>query len=238
MTDVDFHRVLSQLKDMDFKGRISPYLTNEPLLDPRIYGFMRDIRNRFPHNVIFINTNGDALKSLEVWKDLIESGVDAVHLNCYDGKEEWLRLRASLSTLAQLFPQVQLHEHGTLRLLPKPTGKCHIKAVWIPTAAPGFWNRGGHVKGVTPRGKRANGRTCGFPYTQMYINYQGKAVLCCSDWKSEVIMGDVHQTTLKDIWDGEQYRWYRRMLADGRSQELPLCQNCNRIVHEQDSVPL
>ena len=40
--------VLDQLAAMEYHGRISPYLMNEPLLDDRIFEIIARIRARFP----------------------------------------------------------------------------------------------------------------------------------------------------------------------------------------------
>ena len=46
----------------------------------------------------------------------------------------------------------------------------------------------------------------------MYVNYQGEAVLCCNDWRFEVVMGDTATSTLGDIWQNAKYQAYRHHL--------------------------
>ncbi|MDH3704563.1 MAG: SPASM domain-containing protein, partial [Acidimicrobiia bacterium] len=40
---------------------------------------------------------------------------------------------------------------------------------------------------------------CGAPFGYMFIGYDGKYYLCCSDWKKEVPMGTVHDRSLVDV---------------------------------------
>jgi hypothetical protein len=40
-------------------------------------------------------------------------------------------------------------------------------------------------------------------------------------------LGDVNTTSLQAVYTGERYRAYRRALAEGRAQELPLCAGCD-----------
>ena len=61
----------------------------------------------------------------------------------------------------------------------------------------------------------------------MYINAFGKAILCCSDYKFEVVMGDVNKESLEDIWNGKKYKEYRNKLKKGTREGLKLCKVCN-----------
>ena len=56
-----YQRIIEQLHDLRFAGRISPYLMNESLLDKRLPELIAFTRERCPDSWIAINTNGDAL---------------------------------------------------------------------------------------------------------------------------------------------------------------------------------
>jgi radical SAM protein with 4Fe4S-binding SPASM domain len=86
-----------------------------------------------------------------------------------------------------------------------------------------FNNRGGLVD----VGGDECGGMCLRPFQQMYIDYDGKAVLCCSDYKREVIMGDVIEDGLWGVWNNDKYAKYRKWLRRGRRDKLRLCKMCN-----------
>jgi radical SAM protein with 4Fe4S-binding SPASM domain len=67
---------------------------------------------------------------------------------------------------------------------------------------------------------------CPRPFQQMYVNYRGEAVLCCNDWRFEVIMGDTAAASLDAIWQNDKYRAYRRQLQR-RNRAMPLCATCD-----------
>jgi len=87
-----------------------------------------------------------------------------------------------------------------------------------------FYNRGGNSNGY---GGEVEQKYCKNPFQQMYITYEGYAVICCADYKREVIMGDVNKQLLKDIWFGNKYEEYRQELRKGNRKNLKLCRTCN-----------
>jgi radical SAM protein with 4Fe4S-binding SPASM domain len=60
----------------------------------------------------------------------------------------------------------------------------------------------------------------------MYINYRGEAVLCCNDWRFEVVLGDTAESSLLDIWTNDRYRAYREQLWR-QNRHMPLCASCD-----------
>jgi radical SAM protein with 4Fe4S-binding SPASM domain len=51
---------------------------------------------------------------------------------------------------------------------------------------------------------------CQFPWSSMTIKSNGQAVQCVEDFNNEIILGDVRQQSLGDIWNGAAYRQFRR----------------------------
>jgi radical SAM protein with 4Fe4S-binding SPASM domain len=50
---------------------------------------------------------------------------------------------------------------------------------------------------------------CQFPWSSMTIKSDGKAVECVEDYNNEIILGDAAKESLRDIWNGENYRKFR-----------------------------
>jgi radical SAM protein with 4Fe4S-binding SPASM domain len=57
------------------------------------------------------------------------------------------------------------------------------------------------------------------------ITWDGKVVPCCFDKDAHYVLGDITQTTFRDIWFGDAYRNFRKSLLKGRS-EIEICKNC------------
>jgi radical SAM protein with 4Fe4S-binding SPASM domain len=67
----------------------------------------------------------------------------------------------------------------------------------------------------------------------MYVNYRGEAVLCCNDWRAEVVMGDTAQATLAEIWMNDKYQRYRHNLQQ-KNRAMPLCDTCDYMAEASD----
>lgn len=50
---------------------------------------------------------------------------------------------------------------------------------------------------------------CKHPWMTMTIKSNGEATMCMEDFNNEIILGDVNQETLSEIWEGEAYRRFR-----------------------------
>jgi radical SAM protein with 4Fe4S-binding SPASM domain len=57
------------------------------------------------------------------------------------------------------------------------------------------------------------------------ITWDGKVVPCCFDKDAHHRLGDVNETTFKQLWRGEKYQNFRRLLLKSRS-EIEMCKNC------------
>jgi len=74
-------------------------------------------------------------------------------------------------------------------------------------------------------------RPCRVFYKALRICYDGKVGLCqCRDYERELIVGDINQESLFDIWHGEKARKIR---TDWRKKNIipPICKRCSHYVY-------
>ena len=57
------------------------------------------------------------------------------------------------------------------------------------------------------------------------ITWDGKVVPCCFDKDAQHIMGDLRQQSFEEIWSGEAYHQFRKLILEGRDK-IDICQNC------------
>lgn len=236
MTLEVYHRIIDQLHDLDFDGRISPYLMNEPLLDKRLPELVAYTREHCPRSWIAINSNGDALSENLACR-LFDAGLNSLDVNAYDSSAQY-------QTYVALAERVAARRSGIICRtgysdpdfngvgLPRDSKIIHCRdmAFWEPQflakqATPDLQNRSGNVPGAN-RLAEPLALSCPRPFQQMYINYHGIAVLCCNDWRFEVIMGDTATATLPEIWHNARYQAYRRNLQR-QNRAMPLCDTCD-----------
>jgi radical SAM protein with 4Fe4S-binding SPASM domain len=51
---------------------------------------------------------------------------------------------------------------------------------------------------------------CKHPWMSMTIKSNGEATMCMEDYNNEIVLGNANTTLLKDIWNGEKYKEFRR----------------------------
>lgn len=69
---------------------------------------------------------------------------------------------------------------------------------------------------------------CPQPFFHLQINPDGKVVPCYS-WDYPAILGDCNKESVTDIWNGTQFRAFRRAMLDGVAKASPVCVDCNII---------
>jgi len=66
---------------------------------------------------------------------------------------------------------------------------------------------------------------CTAPYRQLSIDYMGNVVICCMDWKSSVVFGNIKDSSLIYILSSEEMKRTSNELAVGIRRH-PLCKRC------------
>ena len=59
------------------------------------------------------------------------------------------------------------------------------------------------------------------------ILWDGRVSLCCVDYDGKHIIGDVRDSTIKSIWNSDQYRALRRQSLTSDYKDGILCKNCS-----------
>ncbi|MEM6858425.1 MAG: radical SAM/SPASM domain-containing protein [Pseudomonadota bacterium] len=229
MADEVLDRLSSELRRLGFAGRFSPYLMNEPLLDKRLHERLSRVRSVLDKATFFISTNADAL-SLELGLSLFDAGLDRMLVNLYDA-DGAARDRAVgvISALAKAKPDLRIVKDTAFPELvdtPDITGE---KLIAVSDAS--SWkvdeltNRAGNVVDAAVPAEPLKA-SCYRPFRQVYVRYTGDVVLCCCDWRGEVVFGNVMEADLDVILGGRLANTYRDHLRR-KDRNLPLCRSCD-----------
>ena len=76
-------KIINELSELHYFGRISPHFYGEPLLDKRLVNLITYARAKCPNAYILIDTNGDYLNE-DIMRRLISSGVNKFFVTSYD----------------------------------------------------------------------------------------------------------------------------------------------------------
>jgi MoaA/NifB/PqqE/SkfB family radical SAM enzyme len=201
-----FHKIIDELAEIEFSGRISPHFHGEPLLDKRLVSLMSYVRKRLSGADIVIFTNGDYL-TFKTYMELVTAGVDGFIVTQHSGT-----MPAGIKDLYSHFESPGL--------LPVP-----LQYLMYDDLTP-LYNKGGLIDVST---------TYPIPnclwhsLSTITIDHGGNVVLCCNDYKSSTTFGNVTDKKLLDIWFDEYYTNIRKDLRK-MNFRLPICKRCTENI--------
>lgn len=69
-------------------------------------------------------------------------------------------------------------------------------------------------------------KSCLVPNCSMAIYWNGDVVLCCSDYDGKIILGNVLEAGIEEIWNSDRYEKYRAMIIRRDFAKISLCKEC------------
>lgn len=246
--DWDLYRsIVDQCLDLGVK-RISPYLMNEPTLDPEMPQRVKYVTDRRQgrRTITRINSHG-GLCNETMAKGLLDAGLDQIHFSIQGIDAEIYRRIMGLNldtTIRNVERMLELRERGGYRteidvimletLEVKPQRR-RVKRFWKKRGVDTvrfnkLENRGHHdriqsdaiaVRSLEPFD------WCDRMFNQMYVLWDGRAVQCCADWEQTSEMGDLSRHSLAEVWNGARYREDRRRFLAGDVKGM-LCDGCTK----------
>lgn len=69
-------------------------------------------------------------------------------------------------------------------------------------------------------------RCCTQVWDILRLCWNGDVGSCCGDWDGVMVLGNIKDNTLKELWTCDKQNSYREILAVGNYEALPLCKHC------------
>lgn len=198
--------IATQLKDLGFKGIVNISGTGEALLTKHLVNLVKKFGDK---NIqIEIVTNGDKLKP-KLIKDLYAAGLTQLVVSMYDGPEQ-------IDHFNTLFEECGINsELYTLRDRWYDEDEDYGLI---------YTNRAGTIGKKLSRPEQ---RGCNYPHYALYIDWNGDVLLCCQDmYNRTIVLGNVTDTPIFDIWTNTKLTGYRHRLKSGDRSAAP-CNSCN-----------
>lgn len=67
---------------------------------------------------------------------------------------------------------------------------------------------------------------CPFIFERLNIDSRGNVMVCGFDIAAITNLGNIHEKSIKDIWHGEEFEFYRKKHLEGKGNQIKLCHNC------------
>jgi len=199
-----YKKIIDELAEINYRGRITPFFFGEPLSDKRMPLLVKYTRDKLPKAKIHLNSNGFLL-TVQLYKKLIEAGIDSLRISQY----------------GTVMPEGVRKVLGYLETRPEDNKLNYRKF----TDNLALSNRGGDVKIKYMWEKPV----CTYPENECNIDYDGNAVICCADYHSNMSFGNVKDKKLIDIWNSPLYKKTRHELRN-YIFKTPMCKKCNGII--------
>lgn len=189
-----FTKVIDELAEMEFSGRVAMYMTNEPLIEPRLMEMIKYARNKSARFFIDITTNGKNLSS-KLLDEFFLSGLDNININDYrsDRKSSPDKISKSLEKTIRDFksnPKVTYNKRSTVEVLSNYAGT------------------------IKDSNRKLLSEFCNYPFRKLAISAEGNIILCCNDYTYKTNFGNVVSETLSNIWNSEALNNYRNSLLN------------------------
>ena len=69
---------------------------------------------------------------------------------------------------------------------------------------------------------------CNQPWQRLYIRGNGDVTVCCAQFNSYLVIGNIRKDSLYDLWNSKKSKEFRAMHKDGRYYENPICLKCSK----------
>jgi len=215
----------------------------EPLLHPSILEMIKYAKDKSASYVLHLATNGLVLDE-EMAIGILNSGLDDLLISIDAAKTETYKKIKGRDSLHQ----VEMNVHRFLQLKEKIKSKkpfVRVKLVktdhnieelelfrqkwkglvdWVEITE--FFQWGDMVNidsGITNNLSRY---PCLFPWYWPAINWNGTVSVCCYDYDSEGIMGNLYEDTLFNIWRSSNFQDIRYAHLSGIYEKIPICAKC------------
>jgi len=249
-----YKKIISDIKEFDRPIKtLRLYAFGEPLINPLFPDMIKHAKQENICERIDTTTNG-SLFHPKLNRDIINSGIDRInisvegvdeksYLNFSKCKINFNRFADNISHLYQnkgeciIFIKINgdiINKEEQDKFLeiftPISDGIAieHLINCW-----PDF-NVNGVNKEVGIYGQPLKEvKACPYIFYSFCIHYDGEISACFLDWNKKLIIGDINNKSVKELWNGKVLNTSRKMMLSGFRCRLPICSNCQQLISGQ-----
>jgi hypothetical protein len=213
MNEKTWHKIITDLIEMDYNGQVGFYLHHEPLTDVTLFDKIKDVNLRTNAHVV-ISTNGALLNEKNRQK-LIEAKPKTVHININSGiKEEYersmgLNFKSTIENAQNFIREAEgsirieincpVMEGYDVKSLEKLFPNTKVNLDYYANS------RGGLIPELYGQVKGSRFKIeeyCVQPSQNFNILFNGSVILCCIDWmhESKNDYGNINDSSIAELY--------------------------------------
>ena len=242
MSDKLFDKLLNEI-DENKLIRIIPYLNNEPFLSPNFMDRVKKIRERFKKIEIEISSNVSMIKRKDI-VDMSKLNITELRLSVfgydrktyskmmpglnYDNTFKNLEMISLIMKNTSTKVSIVMIDNGEIAEEEFVNMNLLCKKLGFNFERWGFLDRSGNVKYKSNGIYNENVSFCeqNRPLERMHILADGRVIFCCQDWAHSLVVGDLKNNTIREIWNGEKYNMVRDSLYNKCLESPDICKKC------------
>jgi radical SAM protein with 4Fe4S-binding SPASM domain len=250
-----FEKIVADLAGhTDTVERVGLEVNCEPLLDPMLEDKIARLKEVGIQQT-YISTNGSLL-SPERSRRLLEAGLDVIYISIDSLRAETFeRIRRGLffdevyrNTLEFIRLKQEIRPSGTLRIFmvlqqanrdEADSFAEHWQSILVSgdevvVSRAYNWGR---AQGVALPAENSviDTSPCIALWSSLVIAVNGDVHLCCCDADGEIVLGNLGEQSIADIWGGAKLQAIREQHLSGQRDSLRLCANCT-VWHDEKHV--
>jgi radical SAM protein with 4Fe4S-binding SPASM domain len=206
-------KIVTNLANANYSGRLSFSGFGENLLNKKFDKVIQTMRSKLKDNWFECNTNGDIL-DVDYVTRLYDAGLDMLYINLYDGPEQadhFVELMKDSNILVSRY-QLRAHWVGAIEDYGLKLNNRSGVINWIDIDEDDISN--------------LIGTKCYYPFYKMFVDWNGDVLFCSNDWGREIIIGNIANQSLYDVWMCDEMKKIRLRLANGDRSKSP-CNKCS-----------
>ncbi len=228
-------KIINEASNYKIK-EIHPFNYGEPFLYKKFVETLKYIRKKIPSCKIFIYSNGAAMTNGQMEEIIKNNLLDKVNFSLDAITPKTFKIMRGLdyqTTIKKVRKFLELNK--------KYGNKIKISVSFVINeqnqrelmSFRKFWRDKARIhigvddgRGGKPFINKASKKPCSWPFNRTVILTTGDVVICCVDAKGKLIVGNVKEKTLKEIWDSPIYENIRKLHVSGKKSNIELCKNC------------
>ncbi len=209
MTDEMFQRILEQLEDMNWCGKLFLCVNNEPFADVRILKFAKEAKDVLNCEIVLIS-NGTLIDEAKLMG--MKGIINQLIVNDY-------------STFYRLSPN---HKYIYKYLKSNRSANSAMDVVINRRYAQEILATRAGTAPNKPQKNNGVNTPCIYPFTDFIIFPDGEVGLCCNDCEETTHFGNITESTIAEIWNNKNFNAVRKAMLKGRDK-WEFCKNCDVV---------
>jgi len=221
----------------------------EPMLHP--YGMTTLVEYAMNAGArVYLNTNGSLLAANDIDR-LLACGIDNIEVSVDAGDPQtyaivrkglnWEKLLETMRYMIARRNQTRAAATIEVSVINQAAAAGHIaqiEAFWYDLGVDNVIVRKfltwGSSTAIDPNASadpstyldRDAGVPCPYPFQRLNIDSRGKVEVCGFDITGRTDMGNVRERSIRDVWRGALFSWWREKHRCGQGGDIPLCAEC------------